>query len=1518
MTAFDDTVKALGGSFLTEPHDDYGSWTPNSLKTLVLTHTGGYLEYHGNPKGKLFRFKTPFRPDQKERSPLRALSFKQFGTLESIIAPASMYVDVPLQKYFSDQTRFGGYFLVLDDAMPPVDVLAKALYEERLAYVQNSPLDYDPRPVLPDTPNALGVVQGIQGVSDYVQVKPFTEVIESFSLAPQVYSADTTDGKVSTLLSSLKGTTPSSDASREDMQDLEDDDDNDEGDFDDEDTQLRLYEFDHSELKPQILDLLRFSAEQYKQGNKEFLVAMSKQCCDLSSLPETPVWYKVILPKHVGAKFQEDSTGVLLDCEDTTRAAKLFLYTLPQSTRASLGYSDVPSDVTLDDVLDALQSGDSEGDADTADDDTVDDEYLEFYLPQIQGRVESLIAEYTKIFESGYAVMKPVGVLTADDAGQGRCLAIDKNGYAYNAKYSSVVIALWEEVQKYLSLTPVKERNIKEIARIVVTGSSSDGTEYRGNLYFPYKMLEYAFGREAFTGDQLSYPRHSSATSWDQYCTDEVRKSLTETYKMVIQVILQSVGNYRETFASPEVRSLVAENLEKLSNALSTCVLLSSFDVIKSKPVRVKLRVLDPRQGIFGTPAANLVHDAILEAISYDGGSASQMYAPVTQGIFTEFRHDVNTLLANTAPVWSYRLLESQLSQGKALSGSNIILGLGMHDEVITSEMLGLNRHTSHITLAGSRSGKGLYTQAVSAGKIASGIPGGAADDKPDMASVFLFINPDAFVINGPDVSNSGEGNDLFNQFTEDRIHQLEDMAHIPPYLDDLATWTPGYRGTLGMMAYMRYVILSLGILAARVHAGSVTDVLGGSEGIFIIFDEISNFNKVFANFLREGNAKHLLYTQYRQEWEDWQKAGGKDKKRPSYIMEPVDLWFTAVHQSLRKSASRLSQLRNAGFNNAEARKSDVFLIGQDPVTSLDDIREILPDMNKSSKGRSIRITDNQNIIWELASIGATDAIIGYHSDYPSYLDQAHTSADKLNSARRCFGYVPSFAGKKIEQALLTGDKSVAESATYFRPGLLFADGSEEGYCWQNAMKFMADAGLDVDAVRESVLTEDGHLNPALGFLGYLQMAGCSKEQAAATLQKMTDAANYVVQKMGYPGTWLEFVLDLRPEWVFSVDDIYRLFSNEKFDSPCSRDFQRYFPDLIEANFDQSGGINFGKTSDYTFTDPDEDTWNLDADSEENSDDDWGLDDLDESSEDAMPEDSFEPIRSELPDIPEEDIVPSQLDLPYEEGFYSGLGDSGATVGLHGSVSQPMGNTRLITPTELSPDAIQKAITDDLRGWVGSFSRVKLLSVRGGILSLNRTGYKTAVGDSLKGNVTVPPYMTEAIRTSNVAAILDWSVLKEMQNLTRFSVDAWDFFLSYIAPDLGYSSTTAVGSLFADLPRLQIVSIAGKEYTRAEYSKENGVPSGVRRYDEMQQAMAVGTRYLSRGRQGTWQYLTNTWRRQDIGGLGKTFRLGLGLVGLGTTGSVEVASRASQGIASLIGSAIADYRNSIKSVSNKR
>ena len=50
----------------------------------------------------------------------------------------------------------------------------------------------------------------------------------------------------------------------------------------------------------------------------------------------------------------------------------------------------------------------------------------------------------------------------------------------------------------------------------------------------------------------------------------------------------------------------------------------------------------------------------------------------------------------------------------------------------------------------------------------------------------------------------------------------------------------------------------------------------------------------------------------------------------------------------------------------------------------------------------------------------------------------------------------------------------------------------------------------------------------------------------------------------------------------------------------------------------------------------------------------------------------------------------------------------------------------------------------------------------------------------------------------------------------------------------------------------------------------------MRRYDDTQAAMYAATRYLSRGRKRTWEWTTDTWKRNDIGFLGKTWRSAFG------------------------------------------
>ncbi|MBF1087151.1 MAG: hypothetical protein HXL39_02365, partial [Schaalia sp.] len=1162
MTTYDDTIKALGGHYITDGDGtDYGAWTPNTVKTLIISNDGVYVERHGKTKGELTR--AAVKPSSTSKSPLRALSHKQFGALETIVAPAKMFEGVNVQAMFSEGVRLGGYYQIPDDIMPPIEDIARSLRLEREAYLSSHPgAKADPRPLIPDAPEGarLALATDFATHGHYTQLRPFAQVVESYQLAPNVYASDQIGGTLEIYLSSLKAPkreqmrddttvdaparipTPDEDAPGDDLAD-------------------RLRDFEASPYKTEILGLLEASL---KKG-EPYTAAMASQCRDLSALDTQPDWWPTLAShKALASKVNSRSRGVILDAASDSRSAALYLASLPKDTRKGLGFEKIPSDITIDKVLDALAN-------------EVSKDAMIFYQGQITARAEGVLKEYDRIFKSGYSVLQPAGVLTCDEDGQGRLMALSSDGRAYQRTHNLILLRLWEKVQETLHLTPMPTRNINEIAEILVTGQDRQEKKYPDStrFYFPYKMLEYAFGRESNDGAQDLYPRHSDASSWDTYREREVKKSLEAMLTTVVRAFLQHKAEGR-THHDPTLMKEVAKALDSICKAMTTCVLVSAYDNSPSNiPVKVKVRVLTPYEGF----SENIVERAIVEALGFAGGTTAQNYDPISDGIFWEFRHDMDKVLANASPVWAGKILDAMQRQGRKPNANNMILGIGLDDDVVTTgkEIKEFNDHTSHGIFAGSRSGKGLTTQQILAMHLIAGIAPGLADNKPDMASLLLSINPDAFVVNGSNIAcNPEEGTDMFMQYTAAKVAELQARARIPEYLNkkNLA-WAPGYTGTLGTIVYLRYMILALGMLAARTISPEIAKQLGGKDGICIVFDEISNTNQQIQTFFQSNMQGHMCYTNYESEWAAWEQSGFDDKKKPKQDVNEGEMWFTSMYFMMRKSFEKLSQLRNAGFNNAEAKRSRVFMIGQDPVNPVTDLSQFFPagkPLNASTKNIPIPFKEADNFIYSYASIGKTDVLIGHHPgrNYLNQLTPGSYASDKLSSTMRCFAYVPGFSGDNIHK-IMNGDEAIARTATYLRPGLLFADGSEDGYCWNNSISYMKSAGVDVEAVRRDVSTDTGELDPALGFEGYLAKAGVTREQAAATLQKLSDAANLTVRKLGYEGTWQEWVSDLRPQWIASVEDIYNVFQGYEYDPQSVTLFRRVYPEAFESEDTNSG-----------------------------------------------------------------------------------------------------------------------------------------------------------------------------------------------------------------------------------------------------------------------------------------------------------------------------------------------------------
>lgn len=1521
MTTYDDTIKALGGHYITDGDGtDYGTWTPNTVKTLIIANDGVYVERHGQTKGELTRAAT--KPSSTSKSPLRALSHKQFGALETIVAPASMFEGVNVEAMFSEGVRLGGYYQIPDDIMPPIEEIARSLRLEREAYLSgHSGTKADPRPLIPDAPEGarLALATDFASHGHYTQLRPFAQVVESYQLAPNVYASDQIGGTLETYLSSLKA------PKREQMRDDTDTDTPSRIPTPDEDTPGddladRLRDFEASTHHTKILALLKASLEK----GEPYTAAMASQCRDLTGLDAQPGWWPTLANhKALASKVNSQSRGVLLDAASDERSAALYLASLPQDARTNLGFEKITRDITIDKVLAAL-NGETAGD-------NVPEEAMTFYQGQIVARAESILDEYDRIFKSGYSVLQPAGVLTCDEDGQGRLMALSSDGRAYQRTHNLVLLRLWEQVQAAQHLTPMPTRNINEIAEILINGKDRQSNTYPNGtrFYFPYKMLEYAFGRESNDGAQDLYPRHSDASSWDTYREREVKKSLQAMLTAVVRALLKSEADNGLAYHDPSMMTKVVGALESIYKAMTTCVLVSAYDNSPSNiPVKVKVRVLTPYEGF----SENIVERAIVEALGFAGGTTAQNYDPINKGIFWEFRHDMDKVLATASPVWAGKILDAMLRQGRKPSANNMILGIGLDDDVVTTgkEIKQFNDHTSHGIFAGSRSGKGLTTQQILAMHLIAGIAPGLGDNKPDMASLLLSINPDAFVINGSNIaSNPEEGTDMFMQYTAAKVAELEARARIPEYLNkNNLAWAPGYTGTLGTVVYLRYMILALGMLAARTISPEIAEQLGGKDGICIVFDEISNTNQQIQTFFQSNMQGHMCYTNYESEWDAWQQSGEDPKKKPKQDVNPGELWFTSMYFMMRRSFEKLSQLRNAGFNNAEAKRSRVFMIGQDPVNPVTDIGQFFPagkPLNASTKNISIPFKEADNFIYSYASIGKTDVLIGHHPgrNYLNQLTPGSYASDKLSSTMRCFAYLPGFSGDNIHK-IMNGDETVARTATYLRPGLLFADGSEDGYCWNNSISYMKSAGVDVEAVRRDVSTDTGELDPSLGFEGYLAKAGVTREQAAATLQKLSDAANLTVRKLGYEGTWQEWVSDLRPQWIASVEDIYNVFQGYEYDPQSVTLFRHVYPQAFESEDTNSG---------FALAGSDAEEWDMSGLT--GDDDKPAAERTASDTQDAhtaipqpptvaaptapIPPVPPPPPMPPAPTVPDMDdtadpnadrmAMPDEPDAPAPTWDYS---TSPVRPTTGGGYEFNTSTPRTITPTEMTPDAVQAALYADMNEWAGTWARVKRVGVVGETVIMNGVAYRTQVTDDWRNNQVIPPYMTDAIRSSNIAPIMNWTVLREMPNLRRLSFDSWDFYCSYVCPDLGYKPDSSISQLFADMPLLQHISIEGEEFDRQTWSTINGTPSGVRRYDEMQRAMSVATHILSSGQRNASEYTRKTWQRTDLGGLSKTWRITAGLTGTLAMGAANVASRGVRGLASMIGGGIANYRQQMK------
>lgn len=838
---------------------------------------------------------------------------------------------------------------------------------------------------------------------------------------------------------------------------------------------------------------------------------------------------------------------------------------------------------------------------------------FDYYNDYVNGTIELFLREYSKMFASGYEVITPAGILLQNEKGYGVVASLENSRLSIPTRVDRNIQMLYRELKSKLGLTVVPVRSNEEIAQVIVTRRDFAGNRYDGNLYFPYKMLEFAYGQKRVpsNGGERSltvYEGHSSRSSWESYSQDEVSQSLRDVMLESIYRALDSKGLADEP-ESMSANAYADEVIQNFTDAFLTCILVSKYDVAQGSIVALKVRILTTDSAL--KDAGNILL-SVLESSrgSLSGNKKAQIYRPINTESFYEYYIELDSNLANAEPKFAYKALESVMRTGGKITYDNAILGLDSNDRVLKNGgQIDLLKKLSHLVCAGSRAGKGVWTFSILAAAVLSKRPIFYLDNKPDMASLFLNYGPAGFAINGANITHDPSGGtDYFSKFTD--ADSWLRSENIPPYVAEMFGGM-GYRD-LGGLIYLKALTMMVGVLAARVDAPASKEKLGGDGGIVLVIDELANANANLMSILGKMR-KHMANEGYASKLRD-QLETGESKRIDADKPRPEDYWFTSFYRMMQESLEKIQSLSNAGLKNSEASISDIFILTQEPpemVTSLGEVTDLFVKPNKNSMGTA-KALDNPKILPSFGLVGGTDVFIGYDRDNRAFLNQGNPSSkasEWLNPINRGFGYIKSYTPITRERF---NTSSLAEEAIYYKPFLLFADGNQDAYFVKNALSYAEEAGIDnPESIisRNSVEGDPTTINPAVGFMGYLNMAGLSDADVTEVLNESGKIAQNVADALGYPGTWRDLLMDFRPEYMFSVDDIVKAFkSNEKLvDTATSRmpDFYLVYPecftvaggtDSVSADYGSSDYDDFSM-ADYGTAD-DTDEWGQEYESE--------------------------------------------------------------------------------------------------------------------------------------------------------------------------------------------------------------------------------------------------------------------------------------------------------------------------------
>lgn len=1095
----------------------------------------------------------------------------------------------------------------------------------------------------------------------------------------------------------------------------------------------------------------------------------------------------------------EDNTGknghgvFFMDSEYKVNQVKSLYAMLKKGDASDVWFPALPAtDETKDETKDALKAAYQgilealRGDYPAAfgeEESGIEDIIRENLGMMINGKVTAVLESYDNLFEAGYDLERPYSILGSDEiqyvSAQGGTIEAQSGN-----DLSILVKDLWNAVSPYMGIC---------LSQISSTRDYKEVAEAPAGTYMPTLMAAMAYGY---------YPReHGGPTGiheWSSYRDKIVRPFLEQVFERV------AVNTVKD--GATDVSSIIARRgdieaaITPVMDNLQKCVLVSNLNITKSygynkKFVSMKVKVLAP-EGVDVEAIRSGVFQAVASSTDKSVLDKGKTIAEQS-GRYIEINFVADQVQDNAFPLFAYKALDSLKKQGKSFEPSlnSVLLGKDSKGRLLKAgKDINFNNVLTHYILAGSRSGKGVMTLNILAGGMDGVTPLAYADNKPDMLSMLKAINPNVYGINGEScISNPADGNDLFNQFANPDSEVNWD--NVPDYLVKYGYIDSKSYTSVGNIFYVRFMMLTMGIIAARVNASHFKDRLGGKNGITVVFDEFANATKTFQAMCRNWKTMLAPSRPVNEVLKALREGGDLEEVMADKgsALNPGMFWATAYLQSIEDSVSYLQLTNNAGANS-EKMCNNIFVLGQHALSMEKSFS--LPGIRPANAGsQAIELTDDAagNLLTGLTRMGDADAFLGASEAVDDFLYASNPRAEKANSylnrTTRGFAYIKSIggdAGKLYAKRSGAGTKeervSFSNKQLYFKPFLLLESAGMEEYPVRNMLKFM-ESSVGLQGRQDFVASNSEENNPevlnnGVSFLGYLKQAGIGEDAVYNQLQKAADIANWIVQDgLGYPGTWKDFVYDLRPQWIFSSKDIGNALSKSSNASDMSasaawfnsderfgaksvlKDMRILYPDYMPDFSKESSGDYMGNLSDLESG-------------------------FGNSMGDSADAGDFSTTQV-IPVIQPESFTPEQQ-----------------PVGIPENQLNPFDNMEMPIAAETTPVDEMQLVTASIVRKLGGFAASS-------ILEANLRGIKIS-GEPLQVSGVAQPQ-----------AKVNWAELLRKGYVAELNTTS-NYINQYIAPAMGWSKCS-VDSFFKESPALGILTVDGRQYSRMDAAQPQPV-----------------------------------------------------------------------------------------------